>query len=308
MPNRVGRRGESPRDEVRHSLTSHSRVGWRRGASSATAREPFRRESTDAGQHTRSRPVLAAATPSVPTMPGLRGAAWRGASTGLGRRRVMGASPPPSSRQCAEDRVAKLRTFWDEATQTTGPQPDRDASRARSTTGCMPSWRLPGVARASSVTGCLACGRPAMGAERRRPVRQRPPSSDPVASRRLRAVEPGRHPPDGWMSGCGDREEVYFDTAREVVRPSTSSPAPPSSRLSARGGGWARSVRRGYTNNLPLDPLFETEPGGTSCASPRTCSRCGRRARLPRRGPGTRQRPHLRQRAAPGDCGAEARV
>ncbi len=65
--------------------------------------------------------------------------------------------------------------------------------------------------------------------------------------------------------GCVDVEtgqEVYFDTAREVVRPehilaSTAiMPAFPPVELDGRV-----LCDAGYTNNLPLDPLFETEPG-----------------------------------------------
>ena len=113
--------------------------------------------------------------------------------------------------------------------------------------------------------------------------------------------------------GCVDvasGEEVYFDTARGMVRAehvlaSTSLlPAFPPVEIDGR-----LLCDLGYTNNLPLDPIFADEPKrDLLCIASDLFN-----LQAPRPGSldavlETGQRPHLRQRGPTGDLGLEARV
>lgn len=178
-----------------------------------------------------------------------------GASIGAVTAAIVAGSAP-------EDRVAKLRTFWDEATQATGPSP----------TGLLkPRQVYNGLHALLSLVG----GRPTIFGHRfPGPWSALPWVPNDVAlfdNRPLlrtleRLVDFGRlNRGDTRLTvGCVDvetGEEVYFDTARQEVRPehvlaSTAIlPAFPPVEIDERV-----LCDAGYTNNLPLDPLFATEP------------------------------------------------
>ncbi|APX86069.1 patatin [Methylorubrum extorquens] len=179
-----------------------------------------------------------------------------GASIGAVTAAIIAGNAP-------EDRVSKLSTFWDEATQTTGPSP----------TGLLKPRQIYNGLHALLA---LAWGRPSIFGHRLPGLWSALPwvpndvalfDNAPLLRTLERLVDFERlNRGDTRLTvGCVDvetGEEVYFDTAREVVRPehilaSTAiMPAFPPVELDGRV-----LCDAGYTNNLPLDPLFETEPG-----------------------------------------------
>lgn len=152
--------------------------------------------------------------------------------------------------------------FWDEATQATGPSP----------TGLLKPRQ---VYNGLHALLALAWGRPSIFGHRLPgPWSALPwvPNDVALFDNRplLRTLE--RLVDFEWLNrgdtrltvGCVDietGEEVYFDTARQEVRSehilaSTAIlPAFPPVEVDGRV-----LCDAGYTNNLPLDPLFETEP------------------------------------------------
>ena len=178
-----------------------------------------------------------------------------GASIGAVTAAIIAGNAP-------EDRIAKLRQFWDEATQHTGP----------SITGLLkPRQYYNGLH--SLLT--LAQGRPNMFQHRFPGLLSALPwmpndvalfDHAPLLGTLNRLVDFDRlNQGDMRLSvGCVDvetGEEVYFDTAHQTVRPehilaSTSLlPSFPPVEIEGR-----LLCDAGYSNNLPLDPLFATEP------------------------------------------------
>ncbi|MDH2309229.1 patatin-like phospholipase family protein [Methylobacterium brachiatum] len=179
-----------------------------------------------------------------------------GASIGAVTAAIVAGNAP-------EDRVAKLRAFWDEATQATGPSP----------TGLLKPRQ---VYNGLHALLALTLGRPSIFGHRLPGLWSALPwvpndvalfDNRPLLRTLERLVDFGRlNRGDTRLTvGCVDietGEEVYFDTARQEVRPehilaSTAIlPAFPPVEVDGRV-----LCDAGYTNNLPLDPLFETEPG-----------------------------------------------
>ena len=179
-----------------------------------------------------------------------------GASIGAVTAAIVAGNAP-------EDRVAKLRTFWDEATQATGPSP----------TGLLKPRQ---VYNGQHALLALAWARPSIFGHRLPGLWSALPwvpndvalfDNRPLLRTLERLVDFERlNRGDTRLTvGCVDietGEEVYFDTARQEVRPehilaSTAIlPAFPPVEVDRRV-----LCDAGYTNNLPLDSLFETEPG-----------------------------------------------
>jgi NTE family protein len=179
-----------------------------------------------------------------------------GASIGAVTAAIIAGNAP-------EDRAAKLRTFWDEATQATGPSP----------TGLLKPRQ---VYNGLHAILALAGGRPTIFGHRFPGLWSALPwvpndvalfDNKPLLRTLERLVDFERLNRGGTRLtvGCVDietGEEVYFDTARQEVRPehilaSTAIlPAFPPVEIGGRV-----LCDAGYTNNLPLNPLFETEPG-----------------------------------------------
>lgn len=161
-----------------------------------------------------------------------------------------------------EDRIARLRQFWNEATQHTGAG------------GGLP-LKPRQYANALHALLALAWGRPAIFRHRLPGLWSALPwmpndvalfDHAPLLSTLNRLVDFER-------LNRGDirftvatvdvatGEEVFFDTARETVRPehilasAAILPAFPPVEVEGR-----LLCDSGYTNNLPLDPLFATEP------------------------------------------------
>jgi NTE family protein len=161
-----------------------------------------------------------------------------------------------------EDRVAKLRTFWDEATQVTGPSP----------TGLLKPRQ---VYNGLHALLALAWGRPSIFGHRLPGLWSALPwvpndvalfDNAPLLRTLERLVDFERlNRGDTRLTvGCVDietGEEVYFDTVREEIRPehilaSTAIlPAFPPVEIDGRV-----LCDAGFTNNLPLDPIFAVEP------------------------------------------------
>ena len=178
-----------------------------------------------------------------------------GASIGAVTAAIVAGNAP-------EDRVAKLRMFWAEATQATGPSP----------TGLLKPRQ---VYNGLHALLALAWGRPSIFRHRLPGLWSALPwvpndvalfDNVPLLRTLERLVDFDRLNRGGTRLtiGCVDietGEEVYFDTAREKVRPehilaSTAIlPAFPPVEVDGRV-----LCDAGYTSNLPLDPLFETEP------------------------------------------------
>ncbi|GJD94515.1 patatin-like phospholipase family protein [Methylobacterium iners] len=161
-----------------------------------------------------------------------------------------------------QDRVATLRQFWDEATQHTGPS--------------ITDWLKPRqYYNGLHALLTLAQGRPNMFQHRFPGLLSALPwmpndvalfDHSPLLGTLNRLVDFDRlNGGDTRLSvGCVDvetGEEVYFDTAHQTIRPehilaSTSLlPSFPPVEIEGR-----LLCDAGYTNNLPLDPLFVTEP------------------------------------------------
>ena len=178
-----------------------------------------------------------------------------GASIGAVTAAIVAGNAP-------EDRVSKLRMFWDEATLATGPSP----------TGLLKPRQ---VYNGLHALLALVWGRPSIFRHRLPGLWSALPwvpndvalfDNAPLLRTLERLVDFDRlNRGDTRLTvGCVDLEtgeEVYFDTAQEVVRPehilaSTAIlPAFPPVEVDGRV-----LCDAGYTNNLPLDPLFATEP------------------------------------------------
>ncbi|GJE11421.1 patatin-like phospholipase family protein [Methylobacterium longum] len=178
-----------------------------------------------------------------------------GASVGAVTGAIIAGNAP-------EERLSKLRTFWSRATQHTAPSPTE--------------WLKPRqIYNGLHALLALTYGRPGL-------YRQRFPGlwsalpwvpndvclldhkpllrtlEELVDFERLNRGE------TRLTVACADvetSEEVYFDSARQEIRPehilaSTAIlPAFPPVEIDGRV-----LCDAGYVNNLPLDPLFETEP------------------------------------------------
>ncbi|AWN40090.1 patatin-like phospholipase family protein [Methylobacterium durans] len=161
-----------------------------------------------------------------------------------------------------EDRVAKLRQFWNEATQFTAPSPTRMLKPRQ-------------VYNGLHALLALAVGRPNIYRHRLPGFWSALPwvpndvalfDNAPLLKTLNRLVDFERlnRGETRLTVGCVDvetGEEVYFDTARQAIRPehilaSTAIlPAFPPVELDGRV-----LCDAGFTNNLPLDPIFATEP------------------------------------------------
>ncbi|MCJ2011790.1 patatin-like phospholipase family protein [Methylobacterium sp. J-076] len=161
-----------------------------------------------------------------------------------------------------EDRIAKLRQFWDETTIGVGSSP---------TALLKPRQIYNGL----HALLALAWGCPSIYRHRLPGLWSALPwvpndvalfDNAPLLRTLNRLIDFERLNRGGTRLtvGCVDietGEEVYFDTAREAVRPehilaSTAIiPAFPPVEVDGRV-----LCDAGYTNNLPLDPIFATEP------------------------------------------------
>lgn len=186
---------------------------------------------------------------------GLRPDRVVGASIGAVTAAIVAGNAP-------EDRVAKLRMFWDEATQATGLGPNGPLKPRQTYNGL-------------HALLALAWGRPSIFGHRvPGPWSALPWMPNDVALfdnapllrtlERLVDFERLNRGDTRLTVACVDVEtgdEVYFDTSREVVGPrhilaSTAiMPAFPPVEIDGR-----LLCDAGYTNNLPLDPIFEAEP------------------------------------------------
>ncbi|KAB1073473.1 patatin-like phospholipase family protein [Methylobacterium planeticum] len=186
---------------------------------------------------------------------GLRPGWVVGASIGAVTAAIIAGNAP-------EDRVDKLRTFWDEATQGTGPSPSALLKPRQ-------------VYNGLHALLALAWGRPNIFRHRLPGLWSALPwvpndvalfDNAPLLQTLNRLVDFERlNRGDTRLTVCcvdiETGEEVYFDTSREVVRPehilaSTAIlPAFPPVELDGRV-----LCDAGYTNNLPLDPVFAAEP------------------------------------------------
>ncbi|WP_182180058.1 patatin-like phospholipase family protein [Methylobacterium radiotolerans] len=178
-----------------------------------------------------------------------------GASIGAVTAAIIAGNAP-------EDRIGKLRQFWDEATLGVGPGP---------TALLKPRQIYNGL----HALLALAWGRPNIYRHRLPGLWSALPwvpndvalfDNAPLLRTLDRLVDFERlNRGDTRLTiACVDietGEEVYFDTAREVIRPehilaSTAIlPAFPPVDIDGRV-----LCDAGYTNNLPLDPVFATEP------------------------------------------------
>ena len=178
-----------------------------------------------------------------------------GASVGAVTGAIIAGNAP-------EERLSKLRTFWSRATQHTAPSPTE--------------WLKPRqIYNGLHALLALTYGRPGL-------YRQRFPglwSALPWVPNDVALLD---HKPllrtleelvdferlnrgeTRLTVACADvetSEEVYFDSARQKIRPehilaSTAIlPAFPPVEIGGRA-----LCDAGYVNNLPLDPLFATEP------------------------------------------------
>ncbi|GAB6842929.1 NTE family protein [Methylorubrum rhodinum] len=178
-----------------------------------------------------------------------------GASMGAVTAAIIAGNAPA-------DRVAMLRTFWDEATQKTGPD----------LTGLLKPRQVYNGLHALMT---LALGRPNIFGHRLPGLWSVLPwvpndvalfDNKPLLQTLNRLVDFERlnRGETRLTVGCVDietGEEVYFDTAREEIRPehilaSTAIlPAFPPVEIDGRV-----LCDAGFTNNLPLDPVFAAEP------------------------------------------------
>lgn len=186
---------------------------------------------------------------------GLRPSWVVGASVGAVTGAIIAGNAP-------EERVSKLRTFWSGATQHTAPSPTE--------------WLKPRqIYNGLHALLALTYGRPGI-------YRQRFPglwSALPWVPNDVAVFDhkPLLHTLEKLVDferlnrgetrltvACADvetSEEVYFDSARQEIRPehilaSTAIlPAFPPVEIAGRA-----LCDAGYVNNLPLDPLFATEP------------------------------------------------
>jgi NTE family protein len=161
-----------------------------------------------------------------------------------------------------EERIAKLRQFWNETTQHTGP----------SITGLLKPRQYYNALHALLT---LARGRPNIFRHRFPGLWSALPwmpndvalfDHSPLLSTLNRLVDFDRlNRGDTRLTiACVDvasGEEVYFDTARQRVRPehilASTAILPAFSPVEVDG---RLLCDAGFTNNLPLDPLFATEP------------------------------------------------
>jgi NTE family protein len=162
----------------------------------------------------------------------------------------------------AEERVAKLRQFWDEATQHTGP----------SVTGLLKPRQYYNALHALLT---LTQGRPNIFQHRFPGMWSTLPwmpndvalfDHPPLLGTLKRLVDFDRlNRGDTRLTvGCIDvetGEEIYFDTTRETIRPehilASTAILPAFAPVEVEG---RLLCDAGFTNNLPLDPLFVTEP------------------------------------------------
>jgi NTE family protein len=178
-----------------------------------------------------------------------------GASAGAVTGAIIAGNAP-------EERLAKLRQFWAEATQRTGDSP---------TEMLKPRQIYNGL----HALHALAWGRPSLYRHRLPGLWSGLPwmpndialfDHEPLRETLERLVDFGRlnSGETRLTVGCVDienGEEVFFDTRHEVVRPehilaSTAIlPAFPPVEVDGR-----LLCDAGYTMNLPLDPLFSQEP------------------------------------------------
>ncbi|MFY9293418.1 MAG: patatin-like phospholipase family protein [Methylorubrum rhodinum] len=178
-----------------------------------------------------------------------------GASMGAVTAAIIAGNAP-------EDRVAKLRTFWEEATQKTGPDP----------TGLLKPRQVYNGLHALMT---LAWGRPNIFGHRLPGLWSALPwvpndvalfDNAPLLRTLERLVDFERLNRGGTRLtvACVDietGEEVYFDTSREEIRPEhilASTAIPPAFPPVEIGGRVLCDA--GFTNNLPLDPVFASEP------------------------------------------------
>jgi NTE family protein len=178
-----------------------------------------------------------------------------GASIGAVTAAIVAGNAP-------EDRVAKLRQFWNEATQRTAPSPTRMLKPRQIYNGLHAllalAWGRPNIYRHrlpglwSALPGvpndvALFDNAPLLQTLKRLVDFERLNRGDTRLTVCCVDIETG--------------EEVYFDTARHTIRPehilaSTAIlPAFPPVELDGRV-----LCDAGFTNNLPLDPVFATEP------------------------------------------------
>ena len=178
-----------------------------------------------------------------------------GASAGAVTGAIIAGNAP-------EDRVPKLRQFWEEATQRTGRSPT-DMLKPRQ------------IYNGMHALHALAWGRPSIYRHRLPGLWSALPwmpndvalfDHEPLRETLERLVDFGRlnSGETRLTVGCVDiesGEEVFFDTHEEAVRPehilaSTAIlPAFPPVDVDGR-----LLCDAGYTMNLPLDPLFTKEP------------------------------------------------
>jgi NTE family protein len=178
-----------------------------------------------------------------------------GASIGAVTAAIIAGNAP-------EDRVARLREFWDEATQHTA---------LSATEMLKPRQYYNGL----HALLTLAWGRPNIFQHRLPGLWSALPwvpndvalfDHSPLLGTLERLVDFERlNRGDIRLTvACVDvttGEEVYFDTARQTVRPehilASTAIIPAFAPVEVEG---RLLCDAGYTNNLPLDPLFETEP------------------------------------------------
>ncbi|MCJ2048849.1 patatin-like phospholipase family protein [Methylobacterium sp. J-070] len=178
-----------------------------------------------------------------------------GASIGAVTAAIIAGNAP-------EDRVAKLGQFWEEATLGAGPSP---------TALLKPRQVYNGL----HALLALAWGRPNIFRHRLPGLWSALPwmpddvalfDNAPLLRTLTRLVDFERlNRGDTRLTvACVDiesGEEVYFDSAREAIRPEhilASTALPPAFPPVEIDGRVLCDA--GYTNNLPLDPVFATEP------------------------------------------------
>ncbi|TNC14438.1 patatin-like phospholipase family protein [Methylobacterium terricola] len=178
-----------------------------------------------------------------------------GASIGAVTAAIIAGNPP-------EDRVARLREFWDETTQHTAP----------SVTDLVKPRQYYNALHAALT---LAWGRPTIFRHRLPGLWSALPwmpndvalfDHSPLRATLERLVDFDRLNRGGprVTIGCVDiatGEEVYIDTAHQAIRPehilASTAIIPAFAPVEVDG---RLLCDAGYTNNLPLDPIFATEP------------------------------------------------
>ena len=178
-----------------------------------------------------------------------------GASMGAITAAIIAGNAP-------EERVPRLRRFWDEATQQTG-LPGGDLLKPRQYYNGLHAllalvWGRPSIFthRYPGLWSALPWMPDDIALFDHRPLR--------ATLERLVDFERLNRAEIRLTVACVDvasGEEVYFDNTRTTIRPehllasAALLPAFPPVEVDGR-----MLCDAGYTNNLPLDPLFETEP------------------------------------------------